>query len=88
MPEENELTPDPARATGWRAAVIPGWSLVLGLVLLAVVGLALASAGGTAGIVAVAVVQAAVIYLLYVWCSANVPPARPAPATVEPPADA
>ncbi|HSP37787.1 MAG TPA: hypothetical protein VLR26_08540 [Frankiaceae bacterium] len=71
MSEQNGLTPDRTPVAGWRAAVIPAWSLALGLVLFVVVALALASAGGVAGIVAVAVVQGAVVYLLYTWCSAE-----------------
>ena len=53
------------RDLDWRQGVIPGWMLALGLVVFVVVALALASAGGTGGIVAVAVVEAAAVTLLY-----------------------
>ena len=59
---------------GWRQGVIPAWVLALGLVVFVVVALALASVGGTGGIVAVAVVEAAAVTLLYSWCAVPAPP--------------
>jgi hypothetical protein len=50
--------------------------LALGLIAFVVVALALASAGGVGGIVAVAVVEAAAVTLLYSWCVT--PASRPA----------
>jgi hypothetical protein len=64
---------DRANGPGWRTGVIPGWVLGLGLVVLAVAGLGLASIGSAAGIAGVAVLEAAVVALLYSWVSSTAP---------------
>lgn len=61
------------RLPGWRTGVIPGWVLILGLVVLAVAGLGLASIGNGIGIGLVAVLEAAVVVLLYSWINSTAP---------------
>jgi hypothetical protein len=58
---------------GWRTGAVPAWMVVVGLVVLAVGGLGLASTGSAVGIAAVAVLEAAVVGLLYSWVSSVAP---------------
>lgn len=60
-------------APGWRTGDLPTWTVVVGLIVLAVAGLGLASIGHAVGIGAVAVLEAAVVALLYTWASSTVP---------------
>jgi hypothetical protein len=70
----NESTSGGSTRDGWRQGVLPGWVLAIGLVVFVVVALALASVGGTGGIVAVAVVEAVAVAVLYSWCVRPTPP--------------
>jgi hypothetical protein len=54
-------------ARSWRTADVPAVVLVGGILLVAAAALGLASLGGAAGIVAVAVLEAAVVGLLWLW---------------------
>jgi hypothetical protein len=72
VPEVDEAG-ERSQLPGWRTGVIPGWMLIVGLVVLAVAGLGLASIGSAAGIAAVAVLEAAVVALLFSWVSSTAP---------------
>lgn len=77
MAEEQAPAAEPAGAPGadgpgWRTGV-SGWVLVVGLIVFGAAGLALASIGHPVGILAVAVLEAGAIALLYSWVSSTAP---------------
>jgi hypothetical protein len=58
----------PRRGPAWRTGDLPWFVLVAGFLVLVVVTLGLASAGGWGGVAGMAVLLAAAVVLLGLWC--------------------
>lgn len=54
-----------------RTGDVPGWMLALGVLAMVAAALGLASTGTVVGVVGVAVLLLALVFLLYSWCRAT-----------------